>query len=144
MARKKSKLKGVITMAAHVFCEPVTVACIRQAKTNYETHGLKQGLEKYHGKNTDNAFYGWNDIWLNPHFVHWNIEKYLGRITVPMLAIQGGEDQYGTLRQMEVIRSRVRRIQTCVIDDCRHSPHLEQPQKVLEIMAGFIREILAR
>ncbi len=142
-APQKKRLKGVITMAAHVFCEPITVSCIRQAKINYETQGLKQGLEKYHGKNTDNAFYGWNDIWLNPRFIHWNIEKYLGRIRVPMLALQGRDDQYGTLRQIAAIRSRVREIQTHIIDDCRHSPHLEQPEKVLDIMTAFVREILS-
>ena len=134
-------LKGLITEAAHVFCEQVTVDCIQQAKINYEQHTLKQGLEKYHGKNTDNAFRGWNDVWLHPNFIKWNIEKYLCRIKVPMLAIQGKDDQYGTKKQMESIKRHVKHAKTYLIDDCRHSPHLEQPEKVLHIMTQFIHQI---
>ena len=135
-------LKGLITMAAHVFCEQVTVDCIQKAKINYEYHNLKQGLEKYHGKNTDNAFRGWNDVWLNPEFMNWNIEKYLNNINVPMLAIQGKNDQYGTEKQIESIKTRVKSVETCLLDNCRHSPHLEQPEKVLKIMSRFIHQIV--
>lgn len=135
-------LKGVITEAAHVFCEPVTVSCIQQAKINYDHHNLKQGLEKYHGSNTENAFRGWNDVWLNPNFIHWNIEKYLARIRVPMLAIQGKEDQYGTIRQIESIKERVPGVDTRLLDDCRHSPHQEQPEKVLDLMTRFVLHVI--
>ncbi|MCP3873464.1 MAG: alpha/beta hydrolase [Desulfobacteraceae bacterium] len=135
-------LKGVITEAAHVFCEQITVDCIQDAKINYEQSDLKQGLEKYHGKNTENAFRGWNDVWLNPKFINWNIEKYLNNIQVPMVAIQGSNDQYGTKKQMDSINYRVKRIKTCLIDDCKHSPHLEQPEKVLTIMTKFIHQLI--
>ncbi len=133
-------LKVLITEAAHVFCEEVTVKSIDQAKINYVHHGLKQGLEKYHGENTENAFRGWNDVWLSPQFIHWNIEKYLPRIKIPMLALQGNKDQYGTLRQLKTIRKRVSNSTTHIIEDCGHSPHLEQPEKVLTVMAKFIDE----
>lgn len=134
-------LKGLITMAAHVFCEKITVDCIQQAKIKYDYHDLKQGLEKYHGDNTDNAFRGWNNIWLNPRFMTWNIEKYLPRISVPMLAIQGKNDQYGTKKQIESIQSRIPHAETCMIEDCRHSPHLEQPERVLTLMTQFINRL---
>ena len=137
-------LKGVITLAAHVFCEPTTVDCIRQAKINYEYRGLRQGLEKYHGKNTENAFRGWNDVWLSPNFIHWNIEKYLSRIKVPMLAIQGKNDPYGTLKQIDIIKNQMPYAKTCLIDDCGHSPHLEQPGKVLAAVTQFIRPLIAQ
>lgn len=137
-------LKGLITEAAHVFCEEITVKSIFQAKVNYEHHDLRQKLEKYHGKNTENAFRGWNDVWLNPHFTNWNIEKYLPKIKVPMLAIQGCEDQYGTLKQIESIKQRASRCLTHIINDCRHSPHLDQPEKTLNIMARFIDDIIVR
>ena len=137
-------LKGMITQSAHVFCEQITVDCIRQAKINYEQHHLKQGLEKYHGSNTENAFRGWNDVWLHPKFINWNIEKYLNRIRVPLLAIQGHDDQYGTIKQIQSIKSHVPLVKTCIIDDCRHSPHLEQPEHVLDIMTHFIQQLLAR
>lgn len=135
-------LKGLITEAAHVFCEQITVDCIRQAKINYDHHDLKKNLEKYHGKNTENAFRGWNDIWLNPNFMNWNIEKYLKKINVPMLAIQGKEDQYGTKKQIESIQNQVPQIETYLIDDCRHSPHHDQPEKVINIITRFIHTIL--
>jgi len=135
-------LKGLITEAAHVFCEQITVECIQQAKINYENHNLKQGLEKYHGKNTDNAFYGWNDIWLNPKFMQWNIEKYLNKIKVPMLAIQGKDDQYGTKKQIASIKYHVNDIKTHLLDNCRHSPHNDQPDIVLNLMDQFIHKII--
>lgn len=134
-------LKGLITEAAHVFCEKVTVESIYQAKINYECRDLRQKLEKYHGKNTENAFRGWNDVWLSPHFIHWNIEKYLPKIKIPMLALQGNKDQYGTLKQIESIKQQVNTVMTHVIDDCRHSPHSEKPETVLTIMARFIDDI---
>ncbi|RLC04687.1 MAG: alpha/beta hydrolase [Deltaproteobacteria bacterium] len=136
-------LKGLITEAAHVFCEQITVDCIRQAKVNYERHNLKQGLKKYHGKNTDNAFRGWNDVWLHPKFVNWNIEKYLDKITVPMLSLQGKDDQYGTAKQIESIKRHVTQVETYLIDNCSHSPHSEQPDQTLKIMTQFILHIIA-
>ena len=135
-------LKGLITEAAHVFCEQVTVESIYQAKIDYDHYDLRQRLKKYHGKNTENAFRGWNDVWLHSHFINWNIEKYLPRIKTPMLAIQGNKDQYGTLKQIESIKSRVKNVIPYIIEDCRHSPHFEQPEKVLDIMASFIDEII--
>jgi pimeloyl-ACP methyl ester carboxylesterase len=135
-------LKGLITEAAHVFCEQITVDCIQQAKKNYEHHNLKQGLEKYHGSNTENAFRGWNDVWLNPKFMSWNIEKYLKKIQIPMLAIQGKNDQYGTKKQIDSINNNVRHIETHLLDNCRHSPHNDQTNIVLNLMGQFIHQII--
>ena len=135
-------LKGLITEAAHVFCEQITVDCIRQAKLNYENTNLKQRLEKYHGKNSDNAFWGWNDVWLNPKFMHWNIEKYLTKIKIPVLAIQGKEDQYGTKKQLDSLKTKIKNIETHMLDNCRHSPHIDQKEKVLDLMSQFIHKII--
>ncbi|WP_457552453.1 alpha/beta fold hydrolase [Desulfobacula sp.] len=143
IAKELNGLKGLITEATHVFCEQITVNCIKQAKINYDTRNLKQGLEKYHGKNTDNAFRGWNDVWLNPNFMNWNIEKYLGKIKIPMIAIQGKDDQYGTVKQLESIKRNVKQVQAFLIDECRHSPHLEKPEIVLKIMTRFIDQVLS-
>ncbi len=140
--KKLKGLKGLITEAAHVFCEKITVDCIKLAKTNYEHHNLKLKLEKYHGTNCDNAFYGWNDIWLNPKFMYWNIEKYLNKIKVPMLAIQGKDDQYGTKKQIASIKHRVNKIETHTLNHCRHSPHSDQQEIVLNLMAQFIHKII--
>ncbi|MFH1985859.1 MAG: alpha/beta hydrolase [Pseudomonadota bacterium] len=136
-------LKGLITEAAHVFCEPLSVDSIAKAKISYEHHELKKGLEKYHGRNTDNAFYGWNGVWLNPRFMHFNIEKYLKSIKVPMLALQGRDDQYGTPKQLESIKTHVPQATTYLIDNCRHTPHFEQPEITMDNMVRFIETLIA-
>ncbi len=139
--KEKTGLKGVITEAVHLFCEKMTVECIEQTKINYENHHLKRGLEKYHGENCDNAFYGWNSVWLNPKFMSWNIEKYLNPIKVPLLAIQGKDDPYGTEKQIISMKKHVKDIKTHMIDKCRHSPHHDQPEVVLNLMSNFIHQM---
>jgi pimeloyl-ACP methyl ester carboxylesterase len=132
-------LKAVITEAAHVFCEPVTVASIRAARDAYVTGRLREKLAGYHGNNTDNAFWGWNRAWLHPKFVHWNIQKFLPRIQVPVLALQGEEDPYGTPAQLTAIQKNAVHAETRLIPDCGHAPHIQQPERVLAYMAAFIR-----
>ena len=132
-------LKAVITEAAHVFCEPVTLASIRAARTAYVSGGLKEKLAVYHGDNTDNAFWGWNRAWLHPKFVYWDIQKFLPRIQVPVLAIQGTDDPYGTPAQLTAIQEKVVHADTRLIPDCGHAPHLQQPDRVLTDMSAFIR-----
>lgn len=135
-------LVGVVTEAAHVFCEPVTLSSIRGARQAYFAGSLRKKLARYHGSNTDTAFWGWNDAWLDPVFVHWNITKYLGRIQVPVLAIQGKDDPYGTVQQLRVIENTVQDCETQHIANCGHAPHHEQPDMVLASMAAFIKKCL--
>jgi pimeloyl-ACP methyl ester carboxylesterase len=139
---RASRLKGLVTEAAHVFCEPVTVDAVKQAKNQFLHHDLKKALEKYHGANTESAFWGWNNVWLHPRFIHWNIEKYLKRIKVPMLALQGRQDQYGTPAQLTAIASGVKDCETHLIDPCCHTPHKDQKETVLALIAGFIHKRL--
>ncbi len=141
-SRNAGGLRGVITEAAHVFCEPVTLASIRAARHAYLAGGLKEKLRRYHGKNTDTAFWEWNDAWLHPKFVHWNITKYLCRIQVPVLAIQGKDDPYGTAQQLTAIENGVQDCETQHIKNCGHAPHHEQPDLVLARMAAFIQNRL--
>lgn len=139
---KPLSLKGLITEAAHVFCEKISVESIREAKQAFMHGELRKKLEKHHGKNTECAFWGWNDVWLHPDFRDWNIEEYLPGIDVPILAIQGEDDQYGTMEQVIAISksvtgpSRVLKLQ-----DCRHHPHMEQRETTLDAMIQFIQEI---
>ena len=133
-------LRGLITEAAHVFCEPQTLASIRKAKLDYENGDLRSKLRKFHGPNTHCAFRGWNGAWLHPDFVHWNLEEYLPGITVPMLVIQGDNDEYGTHRQVEAIsRKAGAGAQTLLLDECGHSPHRDQEKAVLDAMQAYIR-----
>jgi pimeloyl-ACP methyl ester carboxylesterase len=140
---RASQLKGLITEAAHVFCEPITLDAIKEAKHHFLHRDLKNTLKKYHGPNTESAFWGWNNVWLSPGFIHWNIQKYLKQIKVPMLALQGRQDQYGTPAQLAAISSGVKDCETHLIDQCRHAPHLDQKETVLALMAGFIQKRLA-
>ena len=137
-------LRGLITEAAHVFCEETCVRSIREAGENYLHMDLSEKLKKYHGLNSDIAFWGWNKAWLDPDFMNWNIEEFLPGIRVPLLAIQGKEDQYGTPAQIKAIESRAGGgVEVLMIDRCRHSPHLEQEEIVFEAMKRFILKAIA-
>lgn len=135
-------LRGLITEAAHVFCEEITIRSIQQTRKSYQKSGLRQKLEKYHGTNTDCAFWGWNSTWLHPDFVNWNLEEYLPAIKKPMLVIQGENDEYGTSAQVDAIaRQAGAGAEVMVLPDCGHSPHNEQKAATLKAMAGFISSI---
>ena len=99
---------AVVTLAAHVLVEDISIASIAAARTAYETTDLRAKLARYHA-DVDSAFRGWNRIWLAPEFRDWNIEEYLPRIACPVLAIQGEDDEYGTMEQMRRIGAQVRR-----------------------------------
>jgi pimeloyl-ACP methyl ester carboxylesterase len=136
-------LRGLITEAAHVFCEQLSVDSIQFAKEQYENKDLRRQLSKYHGANTECAFRGWNDVWLHPDFMNWNIEEYLPGIKVPMLAIQGQDDQYGTGAQLTAIgRQAGGSPETLMLPVCRHTPHVEQEAATLNAMQAFIHNLL--
>jgi pimeloyl-ACP methyl ester carboxylesterase len=135
--------RGLILEAPHVFTEPHGLASIARAKEAYETSNLRERLARHHGANVDIAFRGWNDVWLHPDFRAWNLEEYLPAIRIPILILQGLDDEYGTWRQVEAIeRQSGGPVETVALPDCGHSPHREQPERTLEAMAGFVRRLL--
>lgn len=137
-------LRGLITEAAHVFCEELSVRSIQEARESFLQKDLREKLKKYHGRNTDVAFWGWNNAWLDPDFMNWNIERFLSGIKVPMLAIQGKEDQYGTVAQIRAIESLAGGgVEVFLVDDCRHSPHLDQEEMVFQSMKSFILKAMS-
>ena len=136
------RLKGLGLIAPHFFTEEMGQKSIAQAKVAYETSSLREKLTSYH-RHVDNAFYGWNNSWLDPEFEeNWNIEAYLPAIKVPVLAIQGKQDQYGTIKQTDALEkglgSRLHRI---MLDDCRHSPHIDQTRKTIDLITNFIKSL---
>lgn len=134
-----TKPVAVIVMAPHVFCEQVSIEGAEAAKRTYEEQGLFEKLEKFHGINTECAFRGWNDAWLDPAFKSWNIEKFLPSIECPLLAIQGHQDAYGTLAQIDVIEAAVSGpFDKLILDECGHSPWQEQSAQVLSHSVAFI------
>jgi len=138
----KRAVTGVVTLAAHVLVEDVSVASIAAAKTAFATTDLRARLARYHD-NVDVMFRGWNDIWLHPDFRAWNIEEYLPGIACPVLAIQGEDDEYGTMEQMRRIGAKVKDVELLALEDCRHSPHRDQPDAVLEAVTRFVDRIAA-
>lgn len=135
-------LSGLVLLAPHVMVEELSVASIAAAKLAYETGDLRERLARYH-QDVDSVFRSWNDIWLHPDFRHWNIEEYLAGIDCPVLVIQGREDEYGTMAQVErIARGAVRaRVEVLELADCRHSAHRDQPGQVLAAVTRFMATI---
>jgi len=131
---------GVVVMAPHVMVEDISISSIQMAKQTYQTTDLRDKLARYHA-NPDLAFWGWNDIWLNPEFRNWNIEEFLPRITCPVLGIQGEDDEYGTMEQIDRIGRLAPDVDLVKLRDCRHSPHRDQPQAVIEAVVHFVDRI---
>jgi pimeloyl-ACP methyl ester carboxylesterase len=138
-AARPDKVRGIITEAAHVFVEEVTLAGLREAVRIYASTDLPERLSRYHGSNTGAAFRGWSETWLSPAFRDWNIEEYLPGVCCPVLAIQGRDDEYGTPAQVEAIVNGVTGpAESLIVADCGHVPHLQAREKVLAAMTRFI------
>jgi pimeloyl-ACP methyl ester carboxylesterase len=134
------RVKALILEAPHVFVEDISISSITAAVQNYEQGSLRSSLERYHGGNTECAFRGWSGVWLNPAFRGWNIEEYLPQIRVPVLLLQGEQDEYGTLHQPEKITSSSSGdVSLIILPHCGHSPHRDKPDQTLEAVASFIR-----
>ena len=137
----KRPVRGVVTMAAHVFVEDITIASIEEAKVAFQTTNMRERLARYH-RDAAATFRGWNDIWLHPDFVDWNIEAYLSAIACPVLAIQGVDDEYGTRAQLDSIAMKIgRRARTMLLDKCRHSPHRDREPAVTSAIAEFVEKL---
>jgi pimeloyl-ACP methyl ester carboxylesterase len=130
-------VSGVVAMAPHVFVEELTLAEIRRARKRYEQGGLRERMAAHHG-DPDAAFYGWNDVWLDPRFPAWTIEDLAAEITAPVLLIQGSEDPYGTLAQIDAVAARVRGPVERVVLPCRHAPHVQAPEPTLAAVSEFV------
>ena len=136
-ARFPERVAGAIVLAPHIVVEDVGVARIAQARDAYRETDLRERLAKYHD-DPDSAFWRWNSIWLNPLFKQWSIETEIESITCPLLAVQGIDDEYGTLEQIRGVARRVRQTELLELADCGHSPHRDQPQALSAACADFI------
>jgi pimeloyl-ACP methyl ester carboxylesterase len=130
-------LAGAVAIAPHVFVEDVSVESIAEAKIAYEQQDLRSKLARHHD-DVDSAFYGWNDVWLSDAFRSWSIVDELENIRCPLLAVQGHDDHYGTMAQIETIAQRVPQAQLVKLDDCGHSPHREATQALNDAVIAFI------
>jgi len=135
------RVRGLVLLAPHVFVEELSVTSIADARTNFETTNLPEKLARHH-RDAARTFWGWNNIWLHPDFRRWNIEEYLPRIQCPILAIQGLDDQYGTMAQVQAIaRQSGGPVDVLPLAECRHSPQRDQPDAVRAAIAEFVKRI---
>ena len=150
------RLRGVVTLAAHFFVEPMNIAAIERIAATYATGAagaagatgatgatgaagdLRARLGRYH-RDVDNAFHGWSGAWLDRRFRDFDICSYLPRIAVPMLALQGEDDPYGTEAQLRAVHDHARvAVETRVIPGARHAPHLEATMPTLSAIVAFV------
>ncbi|MBR0899505.1 alpha/beta hydrolase [Bradyrhizobium tropiciagri] len=136
------RLHGIALVAPHFIVEDVSVASIAETKTAYEATNLREKLARWH-KDVDSTFYGWNKAWLDPAFRNWDISDYLAYIRVPVLIVQGAEDQYGTMRQVEIAQDECYcPVDVTIVPGAGHSPHREAPEVTLEAVTEFARAAL--
>lgn len=136
------RIMAVVSEAGHIFVEDITLKGIREAMHDYKTTNLKTRLEKYHGYNTDILFRAWTQTWTREDFRNWNIESFLPAITCPVLVIQGLDDEFGSIAQVNgIVNSVSGRIEKVLIDGSAHTPHKEKPEETLEAATKFINSL---
>ena len=136
------RVGGLVLMAPHFFTEDVGIAAIAEAKKAYETTDLRAKLARWH-KDVDVAFKGWNDAWLDPQFRKWDITEQLAYIRVPMLVVQGEDDQYGTVKQIEVAeRECYCPVEVALLSGAKHNPAREAPEATLKTVSDFVASIV--
>jgi pimeloyl-ACP methyl ester carboxylesterase len=136
------RIRGLALIAPHFMVEDISVTSIAGIKNLYETTDLRAKLKRWHS-DVDNAFYGWNEAWLNPKFRDWDISEYLAYIRVPVKIVQGADDHYGTIRQIEIAEEECYcPVDVSIIAGAGHSPHREAPEATLNAIAEFAGRIL--
>jgi pimeloyl-ACP methyl ester carboxylesterase len=136
------RVRGLVLIAPHFVVEPMGLASIAKAKLAYENGELKGKLARWH-EHIDNAFYGWNGAWLDPQFRNWDISEYLAYIRVPIALIQGADDQYGTLRQVEIAQEECYcPVDVTILAGTGHSPYREAPGATLNAISEFANAVL--
>ena len=136
------RVAGVVVLAPHEFVEEKALLGIRLAGEAYASSDWPQKLGRYH-RDPDAVFRAWHDTWLSPEFRSWDITGCLSKITCPILAIQGEDDEYATMRQIECIAEAAADVDLLKLADCRHSPHRDQPQAVIEAIISFVDRLAA-
>jgi pimeloyl-ACP methyl ester carboxylesterase len=136
------RVRGLVLMAPHFFTEPMGLAEIRRTRDEFAAGPLRERLGRWHA-DVDYAFRSWVEPWLDPDFEKWDITDSLGYIRVPILVVQGADDEYGTLRQVEAAREECFcPVETAVLPGACHSPYRDAPEATLQVTAGFINRLL--
>lgn len=139
-ARRPTRVAALILEAPHVYVETLTVESIAKVKQTYLETDFGKKLDRYH-RDAIGVFSHWNDIWLDPRFRDWNIESLLPAIAAPTLLIQGRDDEYGTIDQLDRIAAVLKDTRRLELSSCGHSPHRDQPEAVLEACSNFLETL---
>jgi pimeloyl-ACP methyl ester carboxylesterase len=141
-AHQDHRVQAVAMIAPHFVVEDMGIAAIAETSKAYETGGLRAKLARWH-RDVDNAFWGWNRAWLDPKFRDWDISEYLAYIRVPVAILQGADDQYGTIRQIEIAQEECYcPVDVSVIPGAGHQPHREAPGATLDAISEFANAVL--
>jgi pimeloyl-ACP methyl ester carboxylesterase len=132
-----ARVSQLILLAPHIVVEDITVASIDRTRQAFIESDLAQRLRKYHC-DVEQMFWGWAGVWLDPEFLNWTIEPLLPGLVCPTLAVQGYDDQYGTMRQIEGLQAIGRDVRLLKLPDCGHSPHIDQPNTLIEGAVKFL------
>lgn len=137
-------VSACVVMAPHLFVEDLSIQSIEQARQGYETdageRSLRQRLARHH-RNVDNAFWQWNDVWLSPPFQDFDIRRDCQSIGAPLMAVQGQQDEYGSMEQLKVLKAAVPHAVLLELSDCGHSPHRDQPDGLTAALTDFLRNL---
>jgi pimeloyl-ACP methyl ester carboxylesterase len=133
-------VSACVAIAPHVLVENEALHAIAQAREAYLTTPLRERLARYH-RDVDNAFWQWNDVWLSDAFRSYDIRPECARITAPLLLIQGLDDEYGTLHQLDEIQRAAPHAERLELARCGHSPHRDQAQALTERLQAFLRPL---
>ena len=137
-AKFPRQIAGLIVLAPHILVEDMTLASIEKSRVAYLEADLRQRLARHH-TDPDSAFWGWNRIWLHPLFREWSIEAEIETISCPLLAVQGLDDEYGSLKQIHGVARRVEQTKLLELNHCGHSPHRDQPDILIATTSAFVR-----
>ena len=137
-AQFPAALRGAIVVAPHLFVEDISIQSIKLAREAYLQHGLRERLARHHDE-VDSAFFGWNDVWLSEAFKDWNIESVIPGIRCPLLALQGEQDEYGSLQQVMRIRELLPSAEVITLTNCGLSPHRDQAVALMTAVEAFIQ-----
>lgn len=138
-ARFPKRVAGAVVLAPHILVEEISIASIAEVRTEFEKTDLRQRLSRHHA-DVESAFWGWNDIWLDPLFRSWNITEELQTVSCPLLAVQGVNDKYGTLEQVRGIARVAKQCQVVELADCGHSPHRDQKDRLIKAVQVFFQQ----
>jgi pimeloyl-ACP methyl ester carboxylesterase len=142
-SRPEHHTQAAIIMAPHVLVESISLDAISAARAAFLEGDLRARLKRYH-EDVDGAFFGWNDIWLDPAFLNWSIEREIGAIACPLLLMQGTADEYGTMQQIDRITDAVPGSIALKLEGCRHSPHRDRAEQVSAAITEFLDRVLKR